>query len=84
MISKLILIIKKYMLKRKNLFIIKLNENIKKVIKIILLLNLFINNTENLFSINDIDFDEYKKPNSNKWIVMTIFNIPSSFIINLA
>ena len=63
----------------------KQNKKIKKVIIIILLLNLFVNNT-------NISFDENKKPievfedknfNSNNWIVLTAFNPPSSFIINL-
>jgi len=56
------------------------------------LVNLFLNNTDNFFSQINISFDENKKPikvlenknfNSNKWIVLTAFNPPSSSIINL-
>jgi hypothetical protein len=70
----------------------KQNKIIKKVIIIIILVNLFLNNTDKFFSQINISFDENKKPikvlenknfNSNKWIVLTAFNPPSSSIINL-
>ena len=77
------MIIKKIFVEKEKLSFYKKCKRIKKSIIIALFLNLFLNNVDNLFFPNNIGYDEYKNLNSNKWIVMTTFNPPSSFIINL-
>jgi hypothetical protein len=76
------LIIKKIFVEKKKISFYKNSKNLKKLIVIVLFLNLFLDNVDNLFFQN-IWYDKYKNVNSNKWIVMATFNPPSSFIINL-
>ena len=68
------MIIKKIFVEKKKISFYKNSKNLKKLIVIVLFLNLLLDNIDNLFFQN-IWYDKYKNVNSNKWIVMELLTL---------